>query len=66
MIFPDYLVQTQRQRKSFDAVQAKLRAKGLKYSMLFPARLHVEDGEIARFFTSEEEASAWIEMVRRQ
>lgn len=35
MIFPDYSMETQRQ--SFDAVRAKLRAKGLKYSMLFPA-----------------------------
>lgn len=66
MIFPDYSVETQRQRKSFDTVRAKLQAKGLKYSMLFPARLLVEDGETVRFFTSPEEASSWAETVCRR
>lgn len=65
MIFPDFSMETQRQRKSFDTVRAKLRAKGIKYSMLFPARLRVEDGESTRFFTSPAEASSWIETVRR-
>lgn len=60
MIFLNYS-ETQRQRKPFDAVWAKLRAKGLKYSRLFPARLRVADGETTCFFTSPEEASTWIE-----
>lgn len=62
MIFPDYSMETQRQRKSFDVVPAKLRAKGLKYSILFPARLRVEDGKTTNLFTSPAEASFWIEM----
>lgn len=61
MIFPDYSMETQRQCKSFDAVRAKLRAKGLKYRMLLPARLQVEDRGTAHFFTSPEEVSSWIE-----
>lgn len=38
LIFPDYSVKTQHQRKSFDHVRAMLRQKGIKYSMLFPAK----------------------------
>lgn len=65
MIFPDYSVETQRQRKSFDTVRAKLRDCGLKYSMLFPARLRVQDGGSVKFFTSPAEAMAWIETYRK-
>lgn len=45
MIFPDFSVETQKQRKSFDHVKQALRQRGFKYSMLFPARLRVQDGE---------------------
>lgn len=45
MFFPDFSVDTQRLRKSFDAVKQSLRSRNIKYSMLFPARLRVVDGE---------------------
>lgn len=61
LIFPDYSVETQRQRKSFDNVRAKLRAKGLKYSTLFPTKLRVEDGGHVHIFISPEDAISWIE-----
>lgn len=61
MLFPDFSVETQRLRRTFDQVKAQLRAKGLKYNMMFPARLQVEDGGTTTFFTSPEEASRWIE-----
>lgn len=73
LIFPDYSVETQRRRKSFDQVRAMLRQKGVKYSMLFPARLRVQDGERVQFFTRGEstifyilprDAAAWAETFR--
>lgn len=41
MIFPEFSVETQKLRKSFDHVKLNLRQRGLKYSMLFPG----PDGE---------------------
>lgn len=65
MIFPDFSIDTQKQRRSFDQVKMNLRNKKIKYSMLFPARLRVQDGERVRFFTSPEEASQWLETIQR-
>lgn len=39
------------------------RLKGICYSILFPARLKVQDGETTRFFTSPQGASAWLELL---
>ncbi|PIO34345.1 hypothetical protein AB205_0040660, partial [Aquarana catesbeiana] len=61
MIFPDYSVETQKLRKSFDQVKAVLRSRSIRYSVLFPARLRVQDGETTRFFTTPREASAWLD-----
>lgn len=63
MLFPDFSIDTQRLRRTFDHVKAQLRNKGLKYSMLFPARLRVIDGETTRYFTSPEEASHWLDTL---
>lgn len=63
MLFPDYSMETQRQRRTFDHVKAQLRVKGLKYNMLFPAKLKVVDGESSKFFTSPEEATRWLESL---
>lgn len=63
LLFPDYTIETQRQRRSFDAVKADLRKKGIKYSILFPAKLRVVDGETVRFFTNPKDASAWLESL---
>lgn len=35
MIFPDYSMETQRLRRTFDPAKAQLCTKGLKYRMLF-------------------------------
>lgn len=50
MIFPDYSVETQKLRKSFDHVKVALRERNIRYSVLFPARLRAQDGETTRFF----------------
>lgn len=63
LLFPDYTMETQRQRRSFDAVKAGLRRRGVKYSILFPAKLRVVDGESIRFFTNPKDAAAWLETL---
>lgn len=65
MLFPDYSVETQRQRRTFDQVKTQMRTRGLKYNMLFPARLRVVDGETTKFFISPEDASRWLESLPR-
>lgn len=62
LTFPDYSVETQKLRRSFDQVKAAMRLKGIKYSVLFPARLRVQDGESTRFFTSPRDAS-WLDSL---
>lgn len=65
IIFPDYSEGTQRQRRSFDHVKLNLRNRKIKYTMLFSARLRVQDSETVRFFTSPEEASHWLDSLPR-
>lgn len=60
MFFPDFSVDTQKLRKSFDEAKQALRVKAIKYSMLFPAHLRVQNGESTWFFTSPVEASQWL------
>lgn len=38
LLFQDYTVETQKQRRSFDAVKAAMRSRGIKYSIPFPAK----------------------------
>lgn len=63
MMFPDYTLETQRQRRSFDAVKAALRFKGIRYSILFPVKLRVIDRETVRIFTSPKDAGAWLKTL---
>lgn len=44
MLFPDFSIETQKLRRSFDPVKAGLHSKGIKYSVLFPAKIRVIDG----------------------
>lgn len=64
LIFPDYSVETQRQRKSFDHVRAMLWEKGVKYSMFFLTKLCVQDGDRVQFFTTPREAAAWADTIQ--
>lgn len=63
MLFLDFSIETQKLWRPFDAVKAGLRSKGIKYSVLFPAKLWVIDGETVHFFTSPREAAKWLETV---
>lgn len=63
LIFPDYSIETQKLWKSFDQVKATLQARNIHYSVLFPARLRVQDGEAVRFFACLREASAWMDTL---
>lgn len=63
MIFRDYSVETQKLRKSFDHVKAALRARKIRYSVLFPARLRVQDRETTCFFKTPREVSSWLDSL---
>lgn len=62
---PDYSVEAQKLRRSFDQVKTSLHAQNIKYSILFPARLRVQDGKTVRFFTSPRDAATWLEALPR-
>lgn len=50
LMFSDYSVETQKLCWSFDFVKATLRTKGIKYSVLFLAKVRVVDGATVHFF----------------
>lgn len=43
-------METQKLRQSLDSVKANMRTKGIKCSVLCPAKLRVVDGETVLFF----------------
>ena len=61
MIFPDYTLAVQHQRSTFQAVKKRLRDLGLKYSLLFPAKLRVVFNGKAQFFDDPAAAWSWME-----
>lgn len=60
-IFPDFSAEIQRRRQGFTEVKRRLRIHNIKYAMLFPARLRVEQDGRAFFFEDPEEAITWLE-----
>lgn len=53
--------QVQKHRQSFTEAKRRLRIKNLKYSMLFPARLCVEDDDCTILFEGPEDTITWLE-----
>ncbi|KAL0148821.1 hypothetical protein M9458_055830 [Cirrhinus mrigala] len=56
-IFPDFPVEVSTQRKQFDSVREKLRAKGIKYGLLYPAHLILTHEKTKKIFSFPQEAS---------
>ena len=61
MLFPDYTIAVQQQRATFVNVKHKLRDLGLKYALLFPARLRVILDNKSYFFTEPSDVWNWLE-----
>lgn len=59
-VYPDFSLEGQRKRPQFNSVNTKLREKGLKYAMIYPARLYVQMDDQSHFFDSPEEAHTWL------
>lgn len=59
--FPDFTQLVQKQRCTFQSVKKRLRDKGLKYAMLFPAQLRVEADGRVWFFEQPEMVADWLE-----
>lgn len=59
--FPDFSAEISRKRAAFVPVKSQLKTAGLKYRMMFPARLQVpdKDGQVHTFL-SLEEASEFV------
>ena len=60
-VFPDHTPKTARARAAFNDVRRRLREiPGIRYGLLYPARLRVTHNGAERVFNSAEEASAFI------
>lgn len=62
-IFPDFPAEVSTQRKQFDGVREKLRAKGIKYGLLYPARLILTHEKTKKIFSSPQEAESYIDSL---
>lgn len=60
MFFPDLSAEVNKQRRQFDEVKKKLRAKGLMYGFIFPARLRVTVDGQAHVFQSPSEVNDFL------
>ncbi|KAJ1189108.1 hypothetical protein NDU88_005859 [Pleurodeles waltl] len=58
--YPDFTAEVQKKRNSFYHVKACLRKHNIKYALLFPARLRIQDDTRTLFFTSPEDAWTWL------
>ncbi len=60
MFFPDLSAELNKHRRQFDEVKKKLRAKGLVYGFIFPARLRVTVNGQAHVFRSPSEVDDFL------
>lgn len=60
-VFPDFSKEVQQKRSQFQDVKRRLRVLHLKYAMIFPARLRVEEDDRVQFFETPATAEAWLD-----
>lgn len=65
-IFPDLTAEVLSQRRAFDGVKKKLKEAGIRFGMLFPARLIVTQGTNKKIFGSVSEAEVFVNTVIEQ
>lgn len=65
-VFPDHTARTARARTAFNDVCRQLRdIEGVRFGLLYPARLRITHGGQQRDFTSPEEAMTFIKMINK-
>ncbi|XP_041430045.1 NIMA-related kinase 6 S homeolog isoform X1 [Xenopus laevis] len=62
-IYPDYSQVVQKQRASYQGVKRRLRNAGILYSMLYPAKLRVVQGDRTHFFVTALDADKWLDTL---
>lgn len=66
MFFPDLSAEVHKQRRRYDGVKQKLRAMGVRYGIVFPARLRVSHGERTYMFENPSEAEHFVERINKE
>lgn len=65
-VFPDHTAKMARARAAFNDVRRQLRdIEGVRFGLLYPARLHITYGGVQRDFTSPEEAKTFIRTITK-
>ncbi len=62
-IYPDLTADVLLQRRNFDVVKKKLKEAGVRYGLLYPARLIVTHGSEKRIFNSVADAEAFANTI---
>lgn len=64
--FPDFTAEVLSQRRAFDGVKRKLKEAGIRFGMLFPARLLVTHGTNKKIFGSVSDAELFVNTITVQ
>ncbi|MGH0149392.1 UNVERIFIED_CONTAM: hypothetical protein FKN15_025280 [Acipenser sinensis] len=64
-LFPDFSTELQNKRKEFNQVKRKLNENGVKYALMYPAKLRVEYKGTKRFFTSPHGAENFVQDMEK-
>ncbi|KAJ1092833.1 hypothetical protein NDU88_005943 [Pleurodeles waltl] len=59
--YPDYTMIVQKRRTSFQGVKQRLRAEGITYAILFPARMRISYNQKTLFFETPDLVCAWLD-----
>lgn len=65
MFFPDLSTEVHKRRRRFDSVKQRLRAKAIRYGIIYPARLRVSYEERSYIFETPAEAEKFLEKLGR-
>ncbi|RXN10895.1 putative transposase element L1Md-A101/L1Md-A102/L1Md-A2 [Labeo rohita] len=65
-IFPDFTAEVLSQRRAFDGVKKKLKEAGIRFGLLFPARLIVTQDNKKKIFGSVPEAEEFVKSIVEQ
>ena len=66
MFFPDLSMEVHKQQQCFDSVKQRLRAKAIRYGIIFPAHLRVSHDNRSCIFETPAEAEKFLEKLGRR
>lgn len=61
LFFCDFSQEVQHRHKSFTEVRRRLHEQGIRFDLLYPSRLRINNGDHTLFFDTPEAALEWLD-----